>query len=379
MANMKHLSAILLSLVAASCGGSSSSDTPGPTTPGPAGSALAAPVPTTPGDDAQLSTLRPTLTVLNVPSAQTGVRTYEFQISDRTDFAVASPAVVSSGGFQVVVSKSGVAEGADGKTSYTPDQDLQPTTRFYWRARVAQGGTTSPWSSTQTFKSRLVGYSRPGELYDPLIHGETVGTIIGSTNFVDGKGIRINDSNSYVRYQLQQTIANGEFSMEVEGLRPNGPGGKLRVFSMMDGTGNLFKSKYLFNVQYRGVPGNPDNAFSFKALFGDEDYKLEPDLARRTASVRLLDPARTYYWKATWGTGVNVLVQEDRIGGNTIYDYGIQSPGGAYNPNSHYAYLGANNGPFGEEDGSWPGVTYRNVWISNRPRPASLGSALNPR
>lgn len=51
----------------------------------------------------------------------------------------------------------------------------------------------------------------------------------------------------------------GEFSVEVEGLRPNGPGGKLRVLSMMDGARNLFNSELLFNVQYRGVPGNPDN------------------------------------------------------------------------------------------------------------------------
>ena len=376
MSEVKSWSAIVLCLLVAGCGGSDSSGTP-PTTPGPGGSTLAAPVPNAPGDQSQLSSLRPTLTVLNVSSAQTGPRTYEFQISDRTDFSAVPSAVVMSGGFQVVVSRSGIAEGADGRTSYTPDQDLQPTTRFYWRARVAQGGTTSAWSATQSFNSKLVGYNRAGELYDPLIHGETVGSIIGSTTFVDGKGIRINNSNSYVRYQLPQTIASGEFSVEVEGLRPNGPGGKLRVFSMMDGTGNLFNSKFLFNVQYRGVPGNPDNAFSFKALFGDEDYKLEPDLATRIASVRSLDPSRTYHWKATWGSGIQVLVQEDRIGGTTIYNYGIQSPGGAYNPAPHYAYLGANNGPFGEEDGSWPGVTYRNVWISNRPRPASLGSALD--
>ena len=376
MSEMRSWSAIVLGLLVAGCGGSSSSGTP-PTTPGPSGSALSAPVPNAPADQSQLSTLRPTLTVLNVTSTQTGARTYEFQISDRTDFAVVAPA--SSGVFQVVVSRSGVAEGADGRTSFTPDQDLQPTTRFYWRARVTQGGTTSPWSATQTFNSRLVGYNRAGELYDPLIHGETIGTIVGSATFVDGRGIRINNSNSYVRYQLPQTISSGEFSVEVEGLRPNGPGGKLRVFSMMDGTGNLFNSKYLFNVQYRGVPGNPDNAFSYKALFGDEDYKLEPDLATRVASVRSLDPSRTYHWKATWGGGIQVLVQEDRIGGTTIYNHGMQSPGGAYNPAPHYAYLGANNGPFGEEDGSWPGVTYRNVWISNRPRPASLGSALEPR
>jgi hypothetical protein len=364
--------AAALCVAAAGCS-SKSSDNPGPTAPGPSNPALTAPVPESPANDVQLSTLRPTLTVTNGTSTLSGARTYEFQISDRSDFAASAPAST----FMIVATKTGVPEGSNGRTSFTPDQDLQPTTRFYWRARLAQGTATSAWSATGTFKSKLVGYSRPGELYDPLIHGETIGTRIGSTTFIDGKGIRINDINSYVRYHLPQTITSGEFSVEVEGLRPNGPGGKLRVFSMMDGTGNLFTSKFLFNVQYRGVPGNPDHAFSFKAVFGDEDFKLEPDLAHRIASVRLLDPARTYFWKATWGTGIHLVVQEDRIGGNTIYDYGVTSTGGSYNPNPHYAYLGANNGPFGEEDGSWPGVTYRNLWIGNGPRPASLGSALD--
>lgn len=374
MTGLNRWLAVAICVAAAGCG-SKSSDDPGPTAPGP-NPALTAPVPESPANELQLSTLRPTLTVTNGTSTQTGARTYEFQISDRPDFAALT---APAGTFLVVATKTGVPEGSDGKTSYTPDQDLQPTTRFYWRARLAQGTASSGWSATRSFNSKLVGYSRPGELYDPLIHSETIGTRIGSTTFIDGKGIRINDINSYVRYQLPQTIASGEFSVEVEGLRPNGPGGKLRVFSMMDGTGNLFNSKFLFNVQYRGIPGNPDHAFSFKAIFGDEDFKLEPDLARRIASVRLLDPARTYFWKATWGTGIHLLVQEDRMGGNTIYDYGITSPGGSYNPAPHYAYLGANNGPFGEEDGSWPGVTYRNLWVGNRPRPASLGSALDTR
>ena len=375
MAGLKQWCVVAACFAAAGCG--SKSADPGPTTPTPSNPSLTAPAPESPVNEVQLNTLRPTLTVTNGTSTQAGTRTYEFQISDRSDFAaIAAPGATT---FAVVATRTGIPEGSDGKTSYTPDQDLQPTTRFYWRARVAQGTTTSDWSATRSFNSKLVGYNRPGELYDPLIHGETIGTRIGSTTFVEGKGIRINDINSYVRYQLPQTISNGEFSVEVEGLHPNGPGGKLRVFSMMDGTGNLFNSKFLFNVQYRGVPGNPDNAFSFKAVFGDEDFKLEPDLARRIASIRFLDPSRTYYWKATWGAGIHLLVQEDRIGGNTIYDYGVTSPGGAYNPAPHYAYLGANNGPFGEEDGSWPGVTYRNLWIGSRPRPASLGSALDGR
>ena len=75
---------------------------------------------------------------------------------------------------------------------------------------------------------------------------------------------------------------------------------------------------------------------------------------------------------------MHLLVQEDRIGGNTIFDHGVTT-GGTYNPPNQHAYLGANNGGICEEEGSWPGVTYRNVWISNRPRPDSLGSALDDR
>lgn len=371
---------LITCLFISSCGSKSTPEGPVPTTPTPTGPVrLTAPAPDSPANQGQLSTLRPTLTVANGGSDQTGTRTYEFQISDRADFATvsgfASRASLSSGAFLVVASKSGVAEGGDGKTSYTLDEDLQPTTRFYWRARMTQGTTTSDWSEARSFKTKLMGYNRAGELYDPLIHGETVGELIGSTTFIDGKGIRINNGFSYVRYPLRQTITNGEFSAEVEGLYPNGPGGKMRVLSMMDGTGNLCKSKFLFNVQYRGVPGNPDNAFSFKALFGDEDFKNEPNKTRRLESVQSLDPSRTYYWKATWSAGIHLLVQQDRIGGNTIYDYGV-STGGTYNPPNHHAYLGANNQGICEEEGSWPGLTYRNVWIGNRPRPESLGSAL---
>jgi hypothetical protein len=168
--------------------------------------------------------------------------------------------------------------------------------------------------------------------------------------------------------------------MEIEGLHADGPGGKLKVFSMMDGTGDLFSSQYLFTAQYRGVPGNPDNCISFKALLGDPAIKLEPDLGTRTASVRTLDPGRAYFWKATWSTGFALQIKEG-INGATLYDYGQTAsdfPGASYNPTPHFAYLGANNGRFGAEEGSWPGAIYRNVWIGNGPRPASLGSALRP-
>jgi hypothetical protein len=367
--------AALLIAAAASCSGSPSSTAPSPTpTPTPAAPRLTAPAPESPADSEQLATLRPTLTVRNGASDQAGTRTYDFQISDRTDFAVTRASFVGS--YSIIVNKTAIPEGS-GTTSYAVETELQPTTRLYWRTRVVQGSTASEWSEARSFKTRLVGYNRPGELYDPLIFGETVGAPVGSTMFVAGRGIRINDLNSYVRYQLAQTIPNGEFSVEVEGLHANGPGAKLKVMSMMDGTGNLFTSKYLLHAMYRGIDGNPNNCIAFKALFGTEDFKFEPDLAKRNASVMSLNPARAYYWKITWSNEFRLVVQ-DGMGGATLYDYGLPSRGSTYAPTPHYAYLGANNGPYGEETGSWAGATYRNVWIGNRPRPVSLGSALRP-
>ena len=100
-------------------------------------------------------------------SQQSGSRTYEFQVSDRTDFSLGASLTAS---FLVAVNQTGVAEGSDGRTAFTVPSELQPTTRMYWRARAVQGTSTSSWSEPATFRTKLVGYSRPGELYDPLIH-----------------------------------------------------------------------------------------------------------------------------------------------------------------------------------------------------------------
>ncbi len=325
-----------------------------------------------PADGDSVPTFRPTLTVRNSTSDQAGAKVYEFQISDRSDFS------------NLVVRQASVPEDSSGTTSFTPDFDLQTTTRMYWRSRATQGTTVSDWSATRNFTTPVMGYNRPGELYDPLVFGATVGLPIGSTTFIPGKGIRLNDGNSWVQYQLAQPLSSGEFSMEIEGLRPNGPGPKLKVFSMSDGTGDVFRSNYLLVAQYRGSNGNPDNCIAFKALLGDPLFKLEPDFGARLAAVMNLDPSIGYFWKGTWGNFFHLLVKEG-INGRTLYDRGILvsdlgvSPSAAtYNPNPHFAYLGANNGPFGEEDGSFPGAIYRNVWISNKPRPATLGSALRP-
>jgi hypothetical protein len=359
-----------LAAVAAAC--LSGACTKDPASPSGGGNTpqLTAPVLDAPSDDEQLTTLRPTLVVRNGSSNAAGTRTYEFQISTSDSF---SP---------IAATRSGIGENAGGKTSYTPDADLQSTTRYYWRARAAQGTGNSEWTAVGRFRTKPVGYNNARELYDPLVGGETVGTIFGATSWEPGKGLKLNSSTSYVRYALPATVSSGEFSMEIEGLAPGGPIGKPRLFSMADGTGRLDLSKFQMNVQYRGLQGNPDNCIAFKAVWGDEDVKLEPELHERHQSVIGLDPSKTYFWQATWtATEFRLVVRDGGPAGTTIYNrFKTSLPGyGPYAPTPHFAYLGANEAAMGGEDGTFPGVTIRNVWLSDKARPASLGSAIRDR
>ncbi len=88
-----------------------------------------------------------------------------------------------------------------------------------------------------------------------------------------------------------------------------------------------------------------------------------------------LDPSRIYFWKATWAGDFRLVVADGGVNGNVIYDRGEGSSGGSYRPG--FAWLGSNQAASGTEDGTFPGATYRHLWISDKPRPATLGNALD--
>ena len=376
MIRTRSFVAVLCTTLAA-CGGGGGGSQP-PTQPTPiANPRLTAPAPDLPSGDEQLDTLRPTLTVKNGTSDQAGTRTYEFQISDTSDFSSTVASYITS--YNVTITRTGVPEGTGGTTSFTPDADLQPTTRFYWRARMAQGATNSEWSAVGKFRSKLVGFVRDGALFDPLIHGETVGERVGSTTFVSGKGLRLNTTSSMVRYRLPRAVTAGEYSMDVEGLAANGPGDKSKVFAMQEGTSEFVTNRYRADIQYRGVQGAPVNAIYWRVIYGDgsdDSKRYETDRARREASVIRLNGSTTYHWKLTWGSEIRVVVKDGGMAGPSLYDFGMPSPNGRYDPRPHVAYLGAPIDRSGAASASIAGVTYRNVWLGDQPRPESLGSAL---
>jgi hypothetical protein len=146
---------------------------------------------------------------------------------------------------------------------------------------------------------------------------------------------------------------------------------------MQEGQDDFITNRYRVDVQYRGSGGVPPNAITWRAMFGSDGERLEPDQATRFASVFPLDPSRTYYWKSQWNEGgFRLTVLDGGMRGSTLYDFGIMDERVEYNPNPHYVYLGTPSGRSGDESASIPGTIYRNVWIGSRPRPASLGSAL---
>ncbi|RPJ77335.1 MAG: hypothetical protein EHM24_00290 [Acidobacteria bacterium] len=321
---------------------------------------LSAPAIDSPADNQLVNSLRPVLVVVNGVSPQAGARTYEFQVSNNSGFS------------STLFTRQNVAEGP-GKTSVTVDIDLPPPTTYYWRSRMTQGNEASDWVSAK-FTTKQGGYNRPGELLDLLTDGFTVGERVGSTTFVAGRGIRIDNANSYVRYQLPATVSSGEFSMEVEGLGPNGPRNKQAIFAMGQGTGTITNNPFEMFAQYRGTNGNPDNCVTFKAVWGSTAYKLEFDAAGRASAVMNLDPSTTYFWRGSWTpTSYRLLVKAGGVNGATIYDRTITAPGGGpYAPSPHVAYIGSNSGAFVTDDGSFTGMVVRNVWLGSGSRPAMV-------
>jgi hypothetical protein len=106
-----------------------------------------------PTDDAVVAAARVVLTVNNVNPTAAGT-TYEFQVAD-TVAALDGPAT------GLVATAAGIAEGANGQTSFTVTRDLQSGHRYYWRSRASRGGTDGSWSATYRFRTPAVTNSPP--------------------------------------------------------------------------------------------------------------------------------------------------------------------------------------------------------------------------
>ena len=159
------------------------------------------------------------------------------------------------------------------------------------------------------------------------------------------------------------------------------PGDNSKVFGMQEGQGDFITNRYRVDIQYtRDHRGGPPNAITWRVLYGSRRRPGRPVRARHGQTLRLhlsVEPVDGLSLEGdVGGSDFRLTVNEGGVNGPTLYDYGRPTPRGAYTPSPHYAYLGAPVGRSGAEAASIANTIYRNVWLANRPRPQTLGSAV---
>jgi hypothetical protein len=298
---------------------------------------------------------QPTLVITNsTPTYASNVSlTYRFEVYNSAGTGIYTSPLVTGGA---------------GTTSHTVTAALEEEQTYSWQARPELSGAFGPWSSrtdaTFVAPSNL-GFIRGNEMYDPLINGRTVGEIRGPVQFIPGVGVKLLGHTSYISYELQSTLFEGEFSILVTNLATNTKGGKTKLFAMAKGYSDIVENEYRMTVEKRG---DPPGIVAWRFIARDD--QIDTEGAER--EVVNFDPARTYFWQASWRSNFfNVQIKADGVNGQIIYNKGKPWKGRGYEPSPHVIYIGAPVGRSGEDGASVNDVIIRQVWVSGRPRPAS--------
>ncbi|MEO7273960.1 MAG: hypothetical protein ABIX28_08890, partial [Vicinamibacterales bacterium] len=167
-----------------------------------------------------------------------------------------------------------------------------------------------------------------------------------------------------IRYRLPRTMVTGEFSIIITGMATNTEGDKTKVMAMSEDLADLITNDRRMTIEKRG---DPEGIVAWRLISHDDQVDTEG--AEREFVV--FDPNQAYLWTATWNGVFNVRVQRGGSTGPTIYNKG-KAYRGAYDPDPHYAFIGAPVGRSGPSAATVPGMIVRNVWISQRARPAGL-------
>jgi hypothetical protein len=327
---------------------------PGAGAVGPANETLkaTAPEPQSPVNNAQPEQLIFTAGKSSAPfdaSAAAGFA-YEFQVKNGAGAVLCSG---STGG------------GSGSSVTWAPSNcSLEMDAPHTWSVRATLAGAAGPWSADTAFRAPAGGYIRGNEVFDPLTNGETVGEIIGDVTFIPGVGVKLNGFGSHIRYRLPETLTEGEYSMIITGMPSNTEGGKTKVMAMSEGLNDIVTNDRRMTVEKRG---DPAGVIAWRIITRDDQV----DTVGPERVAVAFDPSQSYLFTTTWNGFFNVRIQRGGSSGEQIYSKGKPYEG-VYDPNPHYAFVGAPQGRSGITGASVPGMIVRNVWISSRPRPANL-------
>lgn len=258
------------------------------------------------------------------------------------------------------------------ETAYKIKVDLDGEVRYTWRARATgeQYKFLGEWSPTWSFISpRSKGYNRPGELYDPLINGETIGQIVGPVRFHPGLGVELLSLESYIQYDLPATVHEGEFSYLAVNVDQNHGGGKTKLMSMSQGLDDITTNDRRMTFEKRA-----DGTIAWRLLtHGDQIDTIGPE--RRIVDFRPQSMSHTWFFEMSWrGNIFRPLIREHSALGPEVYNFPKHWIGRQYDPTPHHAFLGGPGGRAGAESGSVPNIIIRQAWLSSKPRPHSIAN-----
>lgn len=264
-----------------------------------------------------------------------------------------------------LVARSPLVPGGGTTTSWPVSVDLEGDRNYSWQARAEyQDAVGSFFTPRATFLApRTDGYIRGAELYDPLINGKSIGQIVGPHTFLPGVGVRLDTPVTYIRYQLQQTLEDGEISVLVTNMPQNTEGEKTKVFAMAQGDGDLTTNERRFTVEKRG---DPDGTIAWRVIT-DRDQIETIGNERRGVPFQA---SLVYLFRATYGFHFQfrLTIHEGGAGGREMYNFGKEY-GGYYDPDPHVVFIGAPPNRSGATSQSIEFAVYRHLWVSNRPRP----------
>ena len=176
--------------------------------------------------------------------------------------------------------------------------------------------------------------------------------------------MRLNSIESFVQYQLATPLTDGQFSVTITGLRNSNEQWKTKVMSMLQGDGvNITDNAYRFTADRRNRDSGGTVRWTLRSRGVDAG---EPNCGGAGWDITHL-----YLWTYTLGRR---HLAAHRTGRRTLrrglskLRHELRAP---YAPNPHIIRLGSVGGRGGSE--TLPGAIFRNVWVSQNPRPVFPG------
>ena len=345
------VAAVTAALMLAACGGSSEPTSPSP----PGNTSLAAPVPRSPANGAEITGVRPTLEVTNaVATGTVGTVTYRFEISEVADFPAGSRTVVMDS----------VAQG-NGTTSVQVPVDLQPNFPYFWHARASSTSVTSTYSANQTVRTENKGFRNGQTIYDPLTNGQTVANQRFGGHFETGSngGWQADSVNDSLDYDIP-TCSSCRVEFDATNFdRSTSPVDvDLKWFSM--GDGSVFNDFFAFrdspwkmHVEKKSAEAGAVKLIWRRGCATSEDCDNTDNRHEAVA----WSPSKVYHFTLEWGGGgmsINICEWNGTACVATVY----QATGtGSYAPPNHRLELGTR--PRSE---TLTGARFRNFKVSPR-------------